>query len=1068
MRNKKRPFVSPRPLGAKKRLAFTICFLSLLNFMYSSTPDLPFIKTNSTVAQQTVTGTVSDGQGVPLLGVSVVVKGSTKGTTTDFDGNFSIEATNNEVLVFSFLGFKTKEVPVEGTTDFSIFLEEDLARLDEVVVTGYMTQKKADLTGAIATVSSDEIEKNSYANVMQGLQGRLPGVQVTSDGSPSGNVNIQIRGLTSIRSAPPLIVIDGLPSTLNLNDINPNDIESIQVLKDAASASIYGSRAASGVILIETKTGKIGETKITYNGSFGISSYMNRLEMLNTQQYGQALWQAAVNDGSDPNAMTQIYDYEWHQNENGIPVLDKVTPIEWLNDAQTMPSSDTDWFDEGSQLGLQNNHNITLTNGTEKAQSMFSVNYYQNQGTQIHSMFRRYSLRLNSEYNVINDRLTIGENLSFANIKSNNQNNSHSYLTMPPIVPVYTTDGGWGGSATGLGMDDYNNPVRASTVNKDNFDHNNKIVGNIFANIKLIGDSFSFRTSYGIDYTAGYSRKIDFTWEEGGGRQDVNNGVRSYRSNFLTSTWTNTFNYKLVTDKSDLDLLFGMETVRYQFEDLDGFRRDIEIEDYDYAYLDAATGNQDVNGGGDEWGLFSYFTKFNYVFDSKYLLSATVRYDGSSKFGQNNQFGFFPAVSAGWRLSDEDFLKEVDFVDNLKLRASWGINGNSNIPTNGLVNIYDAAYSSGLNGTSYGLAGNESGNLSSGYRLVHTGNANLKWESTTQTNLGLDFSFFGGSLSGSFDYFTKYTDGMLYEPPYLAAIGEGGAQWINAANMTNTGVEFIISYFGNTKGDFTYSLTGNLSSYENKIDDLPESVKFTYGGNGLGDDILGRPLNSIYGFIADGLFTTQDEVDNSPEQPGKGLGRIKYKDLDGDGRITYEHDRTWLGNSDPDFSYGLNVETNYKNFDFSMFWQGIVGNTVRDDWRTYSDFWNVWTQQGFNHQTRILDAWSPTNPDSSIPALSLINPNDELRSSTYFLESGSYLKLRHVELGYSIPIKDQSNSIVKNARIYVNAQNIINIKKWWGDDVYTGTDPENPTKAAEYSSPYLRPQVFLMGFDISL
>ena len=522
-------------------------------------------------------------------------------------------------------------------------------------------------------------------------------------------------------------------------------------------------------------------------------------------------------------------------------------------------------------------------------------------------------------------------------------------------------------------------------------------------------------------------------------------------------------NYSLETQRHQLDFLVGMETVEYKFDDLRGFRRDIEIEDPDYAYLNAATGTQEVYGGGDEWTLLSYFSKFNYVFDEKYLLSGTLRYDGSSKFGKNNQFGLFPAVSAGWRLSQEAFLVDSQFVTDLKLRASWGKNGNSNIPTNALVDIYDAAYHSGLHGTSYGLGGNETGNLHSGYRKIHTGNPDLKWETTTQTNIGLDFGLFGGALVGSLDYFHKYTDGMLYEPPYLAAVGEAGFRWVNAANMTNTGWEFIATYYSQGEGDFSYSLTGNISSYRNKIDDLPESVKYTFGGNGLDDDILGRPRFSHYGFIADGLFTSQDELDNSPEQPGKGLGRIRYRDLNNDGRITWEHDRTWLGVSDPDFAYGLTFEARYRQFDFSMFWQGVVGGTVWNDWKTYSDFWNVHVQKGVNHPKRILDAWSPANPDSDIPALSLMNTNDELRTSTYFLESGSYLKLRQIEIGYNLGENTLSTIGFTRGRISLSAQNLLNFHKWWGDDEFTGIDPESPA-----ANSYLRPQIFLLGVNLSI
>ncbi len=1023
-----------------------------------------FILSGHALAQQkTITGKVIDDTQSPLAGVSVTIKGAANGTVTDENGDYAIAATQGQVLSFAFVGMVTHEEEVGEGNVINVSLQSSTIQLGEVVATGYMTQRKADLTGSVAIVSEADISKNSYANVMQGLQGKIPGVQITSDGSPVGNVNIQIRGLTSMRSAPPLIVVDGLPTNINLRDINPGDIASIQVLKDAASASIYGSRAASGVILIQTKTGKTGETKITYDGSFGVSSFMNRVEMMNTDQYGRAMWQAAINDGREPNDITQIYDYKWHRGENGVAVLDQVTPLEWLNAEKTMPSADTDWFKAGSQLGKQNNHQLTILNGTEKAKTMFSVNFYDNQGTQIHTGFRRYSIRLNTDFDLIKDRLTIGENLSVSSSKINDQNVSHSFLTMPSIIPVFTTDGGWGGTAYNLGMDDYNNPVRMLTMNKDNGRRESKVLGSVYANLKLF-KNFNLKTLYGVDYSSGHFRHINFTWQEGGGKKEVNNGISNFQSHALARTWTNTLNYAAEIGKHDINAVGGIETVRFVYEDMNAFRRDIEFENYDYGFLNSATGNQEARGGGDEWTLLSYFSKFNYVFDQKYILSATLRYDGSSKFGLNNQFGFFPAVQGGWRLSEEEFFRtNLPVFSELKLKASWGKNGNSNIPSNALVNFYDADYQN----TGYGLAGNETGTLYSGYRRRHTGNQDLKWETTRQTNLGVDFGLFSGKLSGSFDYFYKYTNGMLYEPPYIAAIGEGGHQWINAANMTNKGIEFNMTYSGNRTEEFSYSISGNISSYRNQISDLPESVKYTYGGNGLDDDILGRPLNSFYGFVTDGLFKTQAEVDNSPEQLGKGLGRIKYKDLDGDGRITWEHDRTWLGTSDPKFMYGANFDASFKNFDFSMFWQGIVGNTVRNDWKTYSDFWSVWTQSGFNHATRLLGAWSPSNPESDIPALSLINANDERRLSTYFMESGSYLKLRHIEIGYTFPMNSLEKLGVKQARLYVNAQNIVNLQKWWGDDKYTGIDPENPSKAGEYSSPYVRPQMFMTGVRVS-
>ncbi len=1044
------------------RIRKGIWAMSLVVFVLFSVTKVIYAENNAQTQQpQIVTGKVSDPNGDKFPGVSVVVKGTTVGTLTDQDGHYSIDLPPNaKALIFSFVGMKTSEVQINERTVIDVTLVEDIIGLDELVVLGYMSQKKADLTGSVAVVSSSDVSNTSNASILKSLQGKIPGMVITTDGNPNDNVEVSIRGLTSFRAAPPLIVIDGLPSNINLKDLNSQDIESIQILKDAASASIYGSRAASGVILITTKLGKVGEQTITYNGTFGIATHLNPVELLNTEQYGQALWQACINDGLDPNINTQIYSFDWHTEADGTPVLDKVTPREYLNADNTMKSADTDWLKEGTRAGIQQNHQLTISNGTDKAKTMFSVNYFENQGTQIYTYFKRYSTRLNSEYNLIKNILTIGENLYLAKEKIVDLSFMHGLLVMPSIIPVRTVDGiGWGGSAYGLGMDDYDNPLRRAYMTKDNLDNYFKLLGSVYANIRLL-KNLNFKTQLGIDYSNYNHNWLFPKWTEAGGASDPQNYVDARSTKGYTRIWTNTLTYNLDADVHQLNFLAGIEALHYYTENLRGTRLDILLEDYDYAYLNSATGTQTVTGSGDEYALMSYFSKFNYVYDSRYLLSATLRYDGSSKFGKNNRFGFFPAVSAGWRISEESFFNNLGIISDLKLRASWGKNGNSNIPTNALVNYYDASYAA----TAYAIEGNESGALASGYRRIHMGNSDLKWETTTQTDIGLDFGLWNNYFSGSLDFYYKITSGMLFEPGYLSAIGEGGAMWINAADMTNKGVEIQLNYSSNPNKDFTYSISANIASNINKINDLPDEVRFDFGGNGFGDDIIGRPLNSFYGFVTDGLFTTQEEVNNSPEQPGKAIGRIKYKDLDNDGRITTQYDRTWIGVADPDFMYGINFNTNYKNFDFSMFWQGIWGNTVNNAWKTYSDFWNIWTQMGFNHPTRVLDAWSQTNKNSTIPALSMSNPNDERRLSTYFTESGAYLKLRNIELGYTLPENIASKLSIQNIRIYMLAQNVINVYKWWGNDKYTGGDPEG-AQAGEYALPYVIPSYFRFGVN---
>lgn len=1024
-----------------------------------------------------VSGTVtSETDGTILPGVNIVVKGTpTIGTTTDSSGHYQLSVPDaNATLLFSFVGYGNKEIAVNGHTTINIQLQPSSKSLNELVVTGYMKQKKADLTGAVTVVDADEIQKShGTTNVLTALQGKVPGMHITTDGDPTqGAANVQIRGLTSVNGAPPLVVIDGVPSpNFNFRDMNAGNIASMQVLKDAYSASIYGAQGAGGVILIETKKGNAGKTTINYQGSVGFSAWMNKPKMLNTQQYGQALWQAAVNSGEDPNKVTQIYTYQWHKDDQGIPVLDKVTPIKQFND--TMLSANTNWLDAISQPGLQTDHQITISGGNEKATSLLSLDYFQNDGFIKYTGYKRYSARLNTNYKVINDHLEIGENVEVSRINMSTYCNDciiHDAMVEPPIIPVHTTGGGWGGTAVGLGMDDYWNPVRELTMNKDNRNKYNKIIGDVHANVYFL-KHFTFHTQLGLMYTEGNHRTIGFTFTEGGGKLGNISSVDQWYWWESNLDLTNTLDYKIQIGKSDIDALVGMEANEYTSETTDASRQDLPFQNYDYAYLGTATGNMAMSGGGNKYNALSYFGKVNYAYNSKYLLSGSLRYDGSSKFGINNQFGLFPAISAGWRISQESFMKAAPFISDLKLRASWGVNGNSNIPQGATETIYYADY----NYTSYAIAGNETGNLPSGFYKSQTGNDNLKWETSKQTNVGIDFGLFDQRLTGSFDYYHKATYGMLFQPPYLGTIGEGGYQWVNAADMSDRGVELALTYQSSSDNAFTYSISGSISHNHNEVTNLPANVEYGYGGSALkGDNIDGHPLHSYYGFIAAGIFKSQKEVDDAPDQAGKGLGRIQYKDISGpDGKpdksVDYDYDQTWLGSWDPKVEFGIAFNASYKNFDFYMFWQGVAGNTVYDGWKTYSDFWNVWVQKGFNHPTRILNAWSPSNPNSNIPALALVNTNDELRMSTYLLESGDYLKLRNIQIGYNLPVGLITKLGMQKFRFYIMAENLINIKKTWGSNAFTGPDPETPEVGGrnDYQNPYVRPQVFKTGVDVT-
>jgi TonB-linked SusC/RagA family outer membrane protein len=766
-------------------------------------------------------------------------------------------------------------------------------------------------------------------------------------------------------------------------------------------------------------------------------------------------------------------------------MLDKITPRPTLNKDSSLPlmlSANTNWLDAISQKGIQENHQLTISGGNDKSTSLLSLNYMENQGTQIYTGYKRFSVRVNTEYKVIGDHFTIGENIEASHLVINDQNVMHLALIEPAIIPVHAEDGSWGGSSVALGMDDYWNPVRELTLNKDNGNKYNKIFGDVHANVFFL-KNFTLHSQLGLIYTDGSHRNIQFTFQEAGGKLNNISSVDQWYWQEATLDLTNTLTYKLNAGKHNLDVLAGMEANKYNTQTSQIGRQGLAFENYDYAYINTATGNtniaryQDGGSGGDKYNLLSYFGKVNYSYNSKYLLSGSLRYDGSSKFGSNNRFALFPAISGGWRISQEDFLANSSVISDLKLRASWGKNGSlANIASTNKQTFFAPDY----NSNSYSIGGNETGaGLPSGYYKVQTGNADLRWEASTQTNIGIDFGFLNQKISGSLDFYRKYTDGMLIAPPYLGTIGEGGYQFINAANMTNKGVELALAYQGNAGKDFSYRLTGNIAYNKNYVNDLPASVKYTWGGTSQkGDGIEGHSWGSYYGFISDGIYQNQAEVDAGPDQPGKNIGRLRYKDISGpdgkpDGKIDYDYDRTWIGDNVvignaglasvvPKYDYGFSIYLNYKSFDLSMFWQGTAGIKVYDGWKSYSDFWNVWIQNGFNHPTRVLDAWTPTNTGSTIPALSLNNVNDELRMSTYFIEPGQYLKLRNIQLGYNLPKTFSSKLGMERFYIYAMAENLITFKS----SKFTGPDPENPD-GASYANPYIRPRIFKAGIEVS-
>ncbi|MGQ1890083.1 SusC/RagA family TonB-linked outer membrane protein [Thermophagus sp. OGC60D27] len=995
--------------------------------------------------EMTVTGQVTDQNGEPLPGVTIIQKGDpSKGTITDMEGNYALNVPSDAILVFSFIGMETNEVPVSGKSVLNVTLVSTVVDLDQIIVTGYQSQRKADLTGAVSVVDVEELEKIPSTNAMKSLQGRVPGMMITSDGSPKGGATIRIRGIGTLNNNDPLFIIDGVPTKMGMHELNPNDIESIQVLKDAAASSIYGSRASNGVIVITTKNGKQGKMQVTFKGSLTASWYSTKMSVLNTEQYGEAMWQAYVNSGRDPNSNNIGYSYDWGYNSDVTPVLNDIILPEFIDDGQTMRVSDTDWFDEVTRTGLMQSYDLSLSNGTEKGNYFFSLGYVDNEGIIKYSNFSRISARLNSEYKLWDGIISLGEHFTLNTTEELEAPGGilNAALQALPIIPVYTEDGGWGGPAGG--MNDRHNPVRLLKYNKDNAYRYWRTFGDAYISINPI-KGLNLKSSFGINYGNFFQRILTKSYQSGYLKNDLT-AVNLSQGHWLKWNWSNTVTYNAHFGNHKVDLLGGMEMFNEDNINFTAYKEGFELETKEYMWPDVGTGQSTTTGSSTGYRLLSYFGKIDYDYGGRYLASFTLRYDGSSRFGDNNQFGVFPAFSLGWRLSEEPFLSSFNNLSNLKLRFGWGQTGNQEISNTAIYTIYVPDYGMAdptwttVKGTAYDITGQGGSTLPSGFKLAQRGNDDLKWETTTQTNIGVDFGFFNQSFYGSAEYYIKKTDDILVLPPYLAAIGEGGNRWLNGASMENKGFEATLGYRGRTASEgLTYEINANISSYKNKVTYLPPDVQNAYGGNGQDDNILGRPLNSMYGYVADGLFKTEEEVLAHAEQDGKGLGRIRYKDLNNDGVIN-EEDRTWIGNPHPDFTYGVNINLEYHNFDLSLFIQGIQNMDANVyDVKGNTDFWSV-LETGSNKGTRLLNAWSPSNPNSDIPALQNTDTNWEARFSTYFVEDVSYLKVRNIQLGYTLPSKISDKLRMDNLRIYITGQNLLTIS---GKN-FTGEDPETP------------------------
>ena len=1016
-------------------------------------------------AQQVdVHGTVLDDLGEGLPGATVKEKANpNNGTLTDIDGHFTLKVEKGATLVISFMGFNTQEV--EAKDGMTVTLGENVADMSELVVTGYQVQRKADLTGAVSVVSVDELAKQNENNPIKAMQGRVPGMNISADGNPSGAATVRIRGIGTLNNNDPLYIIDGVPTKAGMHELNGNDIESIQVLKDAASASIYGSRAANGVVIITTKRGKEGKVKIDFDASVAVQTYANRMEVLNAKQFGQVMWQGYVNDGLDPNMNGLGYHYDWTYNQQGVPVLNGITMSKYLDAAGTTPAADTDWFDQTTRTGVVQKYDVSLSNGSEKGSSFFSLGYYKNLGIIKDSDFSRFSARMNSDYKLlkINDRdiITVGEHFT-VNRTSEVQAPGgflENVLQFNPSLPVYTTDGSFAGPVGGY--PDRENPLARLSRNADNRYTYWRMFGDAFININPF-KNFNIKSTFGLDYAQKKQRIFTYPITEGTVANSTN-AVEPKQEHWTKWMWNAVASYSFEAGKHHVDALAGVELNREDDSWFSGKAYDFAVLTPSYMWPDAAVGEAEAYGGAGGFSLVSFFAKANYNFDNRYLASVTVRHDGSSRFGKNNRYGTFPSFSAGWRISQEKFMENVGWLDDLKLRASWGRTGNQEIDNIARYTLYvsnygEAGFGGQSYGTSYDIAGTNGGQqLASGFKRNQLGNDNLKWETTTQTNIGFDFGLLRNALYGSFEWYYKKTTDILVYMPGIGVMGEGASQWINAGEMENKGIEFNVGYRGKV-GDFSYDLAGNIGTYRNKITKLPETLAAngTFGGNGV-ESVVGHPMGAQVGYVYDGIFKSQDEIDDHATQNGAGLGRIRWKDLNEDGIIN-EKDQKWIYSPVPDFTWGLNVYLQYKDWDFTMFWQGVQGVDVISDLKRETDLWSGLNISNLNKGQRLLDAWNPANNGSNIPAISVMDNNNEKRVSSYFVENGSFAKLRTVQLGYNLPSKALERIHMQRLRLYLSAQNLFTIKS----KSFTGVDPEN----ANFGYPI--PVNVTFGINVSL
>jgi len=1021
-------------------------------------------------AQTKHTGKViSSDDKQPVVGASVRIKGTHTGTVTDINGDFNLTLSPGNVLVISYIGYQTQELTVKGTESLSITLQTSSSSLNEVVVTGYTAQRKKDITGAVAIVDVASMNTVAAGNTTSLLQGQASGVTITNAGTPGGTSSINIRGIGSLFSTAPLEIIDGVAASLD--NVNPEDIESIQVLKDAAASSIYGVRGANGVIVVTTKKGKQGKATITYDGFYGTTQPLpDGFKLGGTQTYMEAEYLTHKDDGTvgagnpnhqfDPNA-TGNWSIPDFISPAGAHVGDPGTtaaaytlnPLTGVGNQVTMANKvGTDWFHEVFKAAPIQQHNITASGGSDKSTYLMSLGYLNQQGTLLGAYEKRYSLRVNTNYNVA-DHVRIGEN-AYVFYKQNpqvpgaanqNEGNLISYTYRePPIIPVYDIAGNFAGSRS-PGLSNASNPVAIATRNLlYNVNNEWDIVGNVYADVDFL-KHFTIHTSFGGTVNNIYNHNFSpDAYENAEGNTNGNNyqEVAQYNSNY---TWQNTLTYNQQFGKHNIKILVGSEAITAYGRGMTANRGNYTIST-DPNFVDLSTGAPSTQQNSDyvySNTLESYFARVEYAFNDKYLLQGNIRRDGSSFFSPGHQWGTFPSASVGWRISKEDFMKGISWLNDLKLRGGYGSAGSlGGVPLvpNNANNLYGYAAGNSF----YDINGTSTSSVLGVYK-TQVGNPLTTWETDKTANIGLDATILNNSLDFSVDVYKKSVSGLLFQILPLATNSlDATAPFYNTGNLQNTGIDFSSTYHGHA-GAFKYNLTLNLSHYDNKVESLPTGVPYL-DVNSAGSTRLqnftrlqpGQPVGEFFGYQELGLYQSAADVASSPGYSGAAPGLEKFKDVNGDGKID-ANDRTFIGNPNPKITGGFNINASYKGFDLNAFFYGVAGNKIANYVKYWTDFPQVF--DGGVSADIITNSWKPgaDNSNATIPILTRqASLGNTAAFTSYYIESGSFLKLKSLQIGYTIPSEQLKRFGITKFRIYVLGNNLFTITK------YDGLDPELP------------------------